>query len=103
MYPSDPLPTGLLLVPVRTGPAGSVARLCRTPLGVRTAVGFTSGRRLVAALGPAQAWIILSEPALRALTAPLGAAGVMVDPRWSAPSAPAVPERPVPRPPVAVP
>ncbi|MGK5531759.1 SAV_915 family protein [Streptomyces sp. URMC 129] len=85
MFPSDPLPPGLLLVPVRQGPTGCVARLFRTPLGLRTVVGFTSEHRLIAALGPAQRWIVLAEPALRALTAPLGAVAVTVDPRWTAP------------------
>jgi hypothetical protein len=70
--PSERFPAGPLYVPVRQGPSGSVVRLFRTPLGDRSAVGFTSARGLVAALGTGQAWIRLAEPALRALTAPLG-------------------------------
>ncbi|MCE0445704.1 hypothetical protein LT493_13985 [Streptomyces tricolor] len=75
--------------PVRPGPAGPsgcAARLFRTPLGERTAVGFTSTRRLTATLGPGQPWIRLAEPALRALTAPLGVATVTLDPQFTAPA-----------------
>ncbi|MEU3985619.1 SAV_915 family protein [Streptomyces sp. NPDC026672] len=84
--PSDRSPAGPLYVPVRPGPAGCATRLFRTPLGDRTAVGFTSARRLAAALGPGRPWIRLAEPALRALTAPLGVTTVTVDPRFSAPA-----------------
>ncbi|MGW1946179.1 SAV_915 family protein [Streptomyces sp. NPDC001940] len=101
-YPEDPeplerFPAGPLFVPVRPGPAGCAARLFRTPLGDRTAVGFTSERKLTATLGSEQAWIRLAEPALRALTAPLGVATVIVDSQFSAPApAPAGPVAPVP-------
>ncbi|MGW2962140.1 SAV_915 family protein [Streptomyces sp. NPDC001220] len=97
--PSDRSPAGPLFVPVRPGPAGCAARLFRTPLGERTAVGFTSARALAATLGPDQAWIRLAEPALRALTAPLGVTTVTVDPQLSAPAP--TPVRPLA--PVAVP
>ncbi|MFD4601167.1 SAV_915 family protein [Streptomyces sp. NPDC058464] len=97
--PSERFPAGPLFVPVRPGPAGCAARLFRTPLGERTAVGFTSPSRLAATLGPDQAWIRLAEPALRALTAPLGVTTVTVDPQLTAPAphlAPApAPVRPV--------
>ncbi|MEU6119786.1 SAV_915 family protein [Streptomyces sp. NPDC047117] len=79
-------PAGPLYVPVRPGPMGYAARLCRTPLGCRTAVGFTSADRLLGALGPGVAWIRLAEPALRALVAPLGVDRVTVDPRFAAPN-----------------
>ncbi|MGW1623127.1 SAV_915 family protein [Streptomyces sp. NPDC002172] len=93
--PSDRSPAGPLFVPVRPGPAGCAARLFRTPLGERTAVGFTSARGLAATLGPDQAWIRLAEPALRALAAPLGVTTVTVDPQLSAPApAPVVPLAP---------
>ncbi|MFF4960331.1 SAV_915 family protein [Streptomyces sp. NPDC001222] len=82
--PSDRFPAGPLLVPVRPGPSGCVARIFRTPLGHRTAVGFTSEHRLIAALGPEQTWIRLAEPALRALTALLGVTTVTVDPAFTA-------------------
>ncbi|MFE0136258.1 SAV_915 family protein [Streptomyces sp. NPDC059037] len=82
--PCEPGPAGPLFVPVRPGPAGCVARLFRTPVGGRTAVAFTTQRRLTAALGSRQAWIRLSEPALRALTEPLGVTRVTVDPRLAA-------------------
>ncbi|MGW5280268.1 SAV_915 family protein [Streptomyces collinus] len=84
--PSDRVPAGPLYVPVRPGPSGCAARLFRTPLGERTAVAFTSEPRLTATLGPAQAWIRLAEPALRALAAPLGVTTVMVDPQFTAPA-----------------
>ncbi|MGV9248842.1 SAV_915 family protein [Streptomyces sp. NPDC003710] len=84
--PSDRFPAGPLFVPVRPGRSRCAARLFRTPLGERTAVGFTSERRLTATLGPDQAWIRLAEPALRALTAPLGVTAVTVDPQFSAPA-----------------
>jgi len=84
--PPDRSPAGLLYVPVRPGPSGCAARLFRTPLGERTAVAFTSVRRLTATLGPDQEWIRLAEPALRTLTAPLGVAALTVDPQLTAPS-----------------
>ncbi|WP_405883301.1 hypothetical protein OG762_34995 [Streptomyces sp. NBC_01136] len=85
--PSERFPAGLLFVPVRSGPAGCTARFFRTPLGGRTAVGFTSAAKLTATLGPDQTWIRLSEPALRALAAPLGVTALTVDPQFSAPAA----------------
>ncbi|GAA2431483.1 SAV_915 family protein [Streptomyces mauvecolor] len=84
--PCERTPAGPLFVPVRPGPAGCAARMFRTPLGDRTAVGFTTRDRLAATLGPDQAWISLAEPALRALAAPLGVTTVTVDPQLSAPA-----------------
>jgi hypothetical protein len=84
--PWDRFPAGLLFVPVRPGPSRCAARLFRTPLGDRTAVGFTSLRRLTATLGPDQTWIRLADPALRALVAPLGVTTVTVDPQFTAPA-----------------
>jgi hypothetical protein len=84
--PSDRFPAGPLYVPVRPGQAVCAARLFRTPLGDRTAVGFTSRRKLTATLGSDQPWIRLAEPALRALTAPLGVTTVTVDPQFCAPA-----------------
>ncbi|MFD5697259.1 SAV_915 family protein [Streptomyces lasiicapitis] len=86
--PSEPVPAGslrVLHVPVRSGTAGCAARFFRTPLGGRTAVGFTSLEQLVATLGADQPWITLAEPALRALAAPLGITTVTVDPQLTAP------------------
>ncbi|MEV7569041.1 SAV_915 family protein [Streptomyces tanashiensis] len=85
--PSERVPAGPLLVPVRSGPAGCSARLFRTPPGDRTAVGFTSEARLAATLGPGHACVRLSEPALRALVAPLGVTVLTVDPQFAAPAA----------------
>jgi hypothetical protein len=82
--PSDRLPAGLLFVPVRSGPAGCTPRFFRTPLGGRTAVGFTSPHRLIATLGIDQAWITLGEPALRALADPLGVRALTIDPQLAA-------------------
>jgi hypothetical protein len=84
--PFERFPAGPLFVPVRPGRAGCVARLFHTPLGDRTAVGFTSEARLKATLGPDQEWIRLAEPALRAMTAPLGVPTITVDPQFSAPA-----------------
>ncbi|CCK25111.1 hypothetical protein BN159_0732 [Streptomyces davaonensis JCM 4913] len=84
--PADRPPAGPLLVPVRPGPSGCAARLFRTPLGARTAVAFTSERRLIGTLGPEQPWIRLAEAALRTLVSPLGVTTVTVDPTFSAPA-----------------
>lgn len=83
--PSERFPAGLF-VPVRPGPAGWTARMCRTPLGVRTAVGFTSRELLAAVFGPCQACVRLAEQALRALAAPLGVTALTVNPRFTAPA-----------------
>ncbi|MFJ5546597.1 SAV_915 family protein [Streptomyces sp. NPDC093225] len=94
--PEEPVPAGSLIVPVRPGGAEVLVRMFRTPLGARTAVGFTSADRLAAVLGPQQPWIRLSEATLRALAEPLGAVGLTVDPTLTAPAvgtAP-VPDRP---------
>ena len=93
--PLERVPAGpALYVPVRPGPQGCTARFFRTALGGRTAVAFTSRRRLARTLGPAQGWIRLGEPALRALAAPLGITELRVDPRLSAPAPAAVPVPP---------
>ncbi|MFJ5269744.1 SAV_915 family protein [Streptomyces sp. NPDC088358] len=84
--PSERFPAGLLIVPVRPGSAGCTARFFRTPLGGRTAVGFTSAAKLTATLGAGHPHIRLSEPALRALAAPLGVTALVVDPSFSAPA-----------------
>jgi hypothetical protein len=73
-----------LYVPVKRGPAGSVIRLWRTPVGTRTAVAFTTDRRLRSVLGPTQEWIRLSEEALRRMAEPLGALHLTVDPLLTA-------------------
>ncbi|MFB6819789.1 SAV_915 family protein [Streptomyces sp. NPDC056347] len=94
----DPLRPGrtrTLFVPVRPGPAGCCARLFRTPLGERTAVAFTGERQLVRALGGRQHWIRLSEPAVRALAAPLGVTALVIDPLLAVPGPAALPGRPV--------
>jgi hypothetical protein len=83
----EPDPVRPLYVPVRLGSAGGhQLRFLRTPLGVRTAVGFTSSERLTAVLGPDQLWIRLAAPVLRALAEPLGVTTLTVDPRFTAPA-----------------
>lgn len=95
--PLDRFPAGPLYVPVRPGPSGYAARLFRTALGDRTAIGFTSARRLTAVLGADQAWIRLAEPALRSMTTPLGIPTITVDRLFSAPAPdPVEPAHPVP-------
>ncbi|MEV7511692.1 SAV_915 family protein [Streptomyces sp. NPDC090085] len=82
--PEERVPAGLLHVPVRPGSAEVVVRMFRTPLGARTAVGFTDAARLTATLGAGQPWIRLSAPALRALAEPLGVRLLTVDPTFTA-------------------
>jgi hypothetical protein len=91
-----------LYVPVKRGPAGTVLRLWRTPSGTRTAVGFTSDRRLRAVLGPCQPWIRLSEAALRRMAEPLGTDHLTVDPLLTArpPASRSTPSAPCPLPPL---
>ncbi|MEV6957034.1 SAV_915 family protein [Streptomyces sp. NPDC051183] len=84
--PEERIPAGPLYVPVRPGGAQVTVRMFRTPLGARTAVGFTGADRLAATLGAAQPWIRLSESALRAMAEPLGVALVTVDPTLTAPA-----------------
>ncbi|MFB7467840.1 SAV_915 family protein [Streptomyces sp. NPDC056224] len=83
--PEERTPAGPLYVPARPGGAHLVVQLFRTPLGTRTAVGFTSPDRLTAALGADQPWIRLSEAALRAMAEPLGVRLLTVDPALTAP------------------
>ncbi|MEU3692618.1 SAV_915 family protein [Streptomyces narbonensis] len=82
--PGEQLPAGRLCVPVRPGSGGCVTRLFRTPVGGRTAVAFTGPERLRAVLGAAQPWIVLAEPALRALMEPLGVRELRIDPLLTA-------------------
>ncbi|MFJ2221041.1 SAV_915 family protein [Streptomyces anulatus] len=94
-YDDDPDPdeqarAGLLYVPVRPAAAGPALRIFRTPLGERTAVGFTGLALLTATLGAGQPAIRLAEPALRSLTEPLGVDRLVVDPVLSAPAVTAV-------------
>ncbi|MFE2164027.1 SAV_915 family protein [Streptomyces sp. NPDC059447] len=84
--PEERVPAGPLYVPVLPGRAEVVVRLFRTPLGARTAVGFTSAARPAATLGAGRPWIRLSESALRAMAEPIGAALLTVDPTLTAPA-----------------
>ncbi|WP_329561445.1 SAV_915 family protein [Kitasatospora sp. NBC_01266] len=91
--PNEPVPTGQLLVPVRSGPLGHTPRFFRSPLGARTAVAFSTEQRLTEVLGADQPWITLAEPALRALAEPLGITALTVDPRVAAPGPSPLPTR----------
>lgn len=85
--PEERRPAGPLYVPVRLGSAGGhQLRFLRDEFGARTAVGFTSQDRLKAVLGRDQSWIRLAEPALRALSAPLGVTRMTVDPLLAPPT-----------------
>ncbi|MGP3684362.1 SAV_915 family protein [Streptomyces sp. IBSNAI002] len=96
--PEERIPAGPLYVPARPGGTHVTVRLFRSPLGARTAVGFTSPERLAATLGADQPWIRLSETALRAMAEPLGATLLTVDPGLTAPAvAPAPAIAPLPR------
>ncbi|MFF0437419.1 SAV_915 family protein [Streptomyces sp. NPDC004327] len=83
--PEEPGPAGPLYVPVRPGTQTAAVRVFRTPLGSRTAVGFTTVERLTATLGAEQPWIRLSESVLRSLAEPLGIEILTVDPTLTAP------------------
>ncbi|MFJ4093191.1 SAV_915 family protein [Kitasatospora sp. NPDC089913] len=76
-------------VPVTVTGRTTSLRLFRLRDGRRCAVGFSSAGALAELLGPEQAAVELGEPALRALTAPLGVEELVLDPRLVA--APVVP------------
>ncbi|MEV4966512.1 SAV_915 family protein [[Kitasatospora] papulosa] len=96
--PEERAPAGLLHVPVRPGAAGPALRMFRSPMGERTAVGFTRRDLLTAALGAGQSSIRLSEPALRSLAAPLGVERLVLDPALSAPAVTPEPVHPAAQP-----
>lgn len=75
-----------LYVPVRAGTAWLVVRMYRTPLGERTAVGFTSRDRLEATLGPDQPWALMGESLLLEVAATQGVAALRIDPTLVAPA-----------------
>ncbi|MFE6747965.1 SAV_915 family protein [Kitasatospora purpeofusca] len=68
-------------VPVTVTGRTTSLRLFRLRDGRRCAVGFSSAGALAELLGPKQAAVELGEPALRALTAPLGVEELVLDPR----------------------
>ncbi|MFE6869419.1 SAV_915 family protein [Kitasatospora sp. NPDC057692] len=72
-------------VPVTVTGRTTSLRLFRLRDGRRCAVGFSSAGTLAELLGPEQAAVKLGEPALRALTAPLGIDELVLDPRLVAP------------------
>ncbi|MED7952646.1 SAV_915 family protein [Streptomyces sp. BE303] len=68
-------------VPVTVTGRTTALRLFRLRDGRRCAVGFSSAGALAGLLGAGQAAVELGEPALRALTAPLGVDELVLDPR----------------------
>ncbi|MFF2351508.1 SAV_915 family protein [Kitasatospora sp. NPDC058115] len=72
-------------VPVTVTGRTTSLRLFRLRDGRRCAVAFSSAGALAELLGPEQAAVELGEPALRALTAPLGIEELVLDPRLVAP------------------
>ncbi|WP_367130794.1 MULTISPECIES: SAV_915 family protein [Streptomyces] len=84
-HPAGHAPAPPLYVPVRPCACGFALRVFRSPLGARTAVAFTTERRLSDVLGPDQPAIRLALPAVRALASPLGVELVSVDPQLTAP------------------
>jgi hypothetical protein len=75
----------LRFVPVRTTGPVQVLRLFRHRDGSRCAVAFRTAAALHDLLGPDQEAAELTEPALRALTAPLGVHRLVLDPGLVAP------------------
>lgn len=79
-----------LFIPVRRTACDIVVpRLARLPEGIEVGVGFTSMQSLATVCGPGQAWIQMTESALRALLCPLGIRDIEVDPA----PVPAIPVR----------
>lgn len=84
-----PRDSDLLCIPAHPemGDIGAGLELRRLPTGELVAIGFSSPRRLVEALGPDQPWIGLPAAAFGALAASAGARRVLIDPQ-SAPGNP---------------
>ncbi|HEX3612483.1 MAG TPA: SAV_915 family protein [Sporichthyaceae bacterium] len=84
--PNDPTAPGRsvaptpLFVPVRYRSQSLSLRLFATRMGGRTAVAFSTRERLLGLLGPGQAWVRLTDAAVRGLTRPIGVTELMVDP-----------------------
>ncbi|GIH23862.1 hypothetical protein Aph01nite_21720 [Acrocarpospora phusangensis] len=69
-----------LFVPIHVGASFLSLRLFRTPGGARTAVAFSSSRRLTEVLGDGQPWTLLSEAGLRGMLRDIGVTGIVLDP-----------------------
>ncbi|MET9403990.1 SAV_915 family protein [Kitasatospora sp. NPDC002965] len=85
-------------VPVTVTGRTTALRLFRLRDGRRCAVGFSSAGALAGLLGAGQAAVELGEPALRALTAPLGVDELVLDPRLVAQPVAGGADRPTGRP-----
>ena len=82
----------LLVVPVHRSQSGAVVVMTgRTPTGQRVGIGFTDVTHLINAMGRSQAWIHLSETALRGMLAPLGFRRIQVDALMVGPEVPTAP------------
>lgn len=76
----------LLVVPACPSSVGVTTVLTgRTPDGERVGIAFTTAENLVYVMGRDQAWIYLSERALRAMLAPLRIRRIEVDPLFIGP------------------
>src|SRR5258706_13576786 len=63
----------------------------RTPTGQQVGIAFTAVEHLINAMGKSQAWMHLSETALRGMLAPLGFRRIQVDPLLVGPEVPKAP------------
>jgi hypothetical protein len=72
--------TGLLVVPVLTGPGAASIQCGRLPTGQPVGIAFTSEARLAEVMGAGRPWIHLSEPAIKEMLLPLGVTRIQVDP-----------------------
>jgi hypothetical protein len=72
--------TGLMVVPVRKG-SGTVCLRCgRLSTGERVGIAFTTETGLIKVMGRDQAWMRLSDRAMKTMLAPLGIRRIQVDP-----------------------
>ena len=73
--------TGLMVAPVRTVSGMACLRCGRLPTGSAWGIAFTTEARLAGIMGADQAWIHVSERAMKAMLAPLGIENqIRVDP-----------------------
>lgn len=70
--------TELMVVPV-SGSESVSLRSGRLPTGERVGIAFSTESRLRQDMGAGQRWILIGEPALKAMPAPLGIDRVQVD------------------------
>jgi hypothetical protein len=78
----------LMIVPVRTGSETVCLRCGQLPTGERVGIAFTTQARLAGVMGAGQAWIRLSDRAMKEMLASVGVARIQVDPGLVAESLP---------------